>query len=410
MYSSSVTSRGIPHPKQNDGLNMTMTEGIGEASKITNCSERLNSNEVKDKPKVHQSTVDTSSPKELSSSEIDNLTYRLNRMLTSVRDKLSENEVNEIKALISKTSTFNFDWRDHTSRRGPFHSAAADGHIEAVEMLIEKGAPVNSQDGYLRTALFLVCTYGGKNKAEIVRILFENNANPNIIGFHGRTPLHEAIISINCNNEIVEVLLKNGADPLAKTSEGETPALLAACNKHIDILKTLIQNVKDAAKSEDDVKNYINQSDKKGTTALHYAAMSSIHNTELVELLLKHGANPHAEDEFGKTPFLTAVMYGDEHILDILYEAMKDPDCVNQANSHKCTPLYMATEWSNLETVRWLIKNGATINSAEEGETLISLATQERHVKGEEIANIFREEYLRLFGRLPLQLLPTMQN
>ncbi len=56
---------------------------------------------------------------------------------------------------------------------------------------------------------------------EIVTLLLENGANPNIPGGHNETPLHDAVA---CNRtNIARLLVSYGADVNARNSRGLTP-------------------------------------------------------------------------------------------------------------------------------------------------------------------------------------------
>src|SRR5690606_5314272 len=46
----------------------------------------------------------------------------------------------------------------------------------------------------------------------------------------------------------------------------------------------------------------VNAADIRGFTPLHFAAY--LRNTMMIALLLEHGADPHARNDYGDTPFL----------------------------------------------------------------------------------------------------------
>lgn len=110
--------------------------------------------------------------------------------------------------------------------------AAARGDARKVKELLKKGTNPNVKDdlhGY--TPLHEASL---KCFSDIVEMLLENSADPNIGDNSGFTPLHLAVIS-GCE-KVVSILLKYGADPKIKNSEDKTPVDLARIY-HPELLK-----------------------------------------------------------------------------------------------------------------------------------------------------------------------------
>jgi cytohesin len=102
--------------------------------------------------------------------------------------------------------------------RTPLREAAAWGHPEVVEFLLEHGADPNIQDNNGGTPLHVAAWNGHR---EVVELLLEHGANPNVQDDDGDTPLHLA--AKNNYREVVELLLEHGADPNIRNNEGDTP-------------------------------------------------------------------------------------------------------------------------------------------------------------------------------------------
>jgi ankyrin repeat protein len=75
------------------------------------------------------------------------------------------------------------------------------------------------------------------HSGEIVRLLVENGASPNIPQEGGWVPLHEAARIGDL--EMVRVLLDHGADPRLRSNDGKSPEELARSNGHHEIVKLL---------------------------------------------------------------------------------------------------------------------------------------------------------------------------
>lgn len=95
--------------------------------------------------------------------------------------------------------------------RGGYKETALHKYIplEIVEWLVERGADVNAANTY-GTPLF---EHAGRGEYEICRFLIEHGADVNITAHAGHTALFNAVSGVNCNTDIVRLLLAHGADP-----------------------------------------------------------------------------------------------------------------------------------------------------------------------------------------------------
>ena len=75
------------------------------------------------------------------------------------------------------------------------------------------------------------------HSGEIVRLLVETGAPPNVPQEGGWVPLHEA--ARTGDKEMVRVLLDHGADPRLKSNDGKTAGDMARINGHEEIVKLL---------------------------------------------------------------------------------------------------------------------------------------------------------------------------
>ena len=97
------------------------------------------------------------------------------------------------------------------------HFASWHGHTECVRTLCDRGAMIDAQDGYGRTALHLACPRG---HLDVARLLCERGAQIDLRTFDGWTALYMAL----CNNKIdvARYLCERGANTLLSAS-GKTP-------------------------------------------------------------------------------------------------------------------------------------------------------------------------------------------
>jgi len=199
-------------------------------------------------------------------------------------------------------STQRLDWHTQTTpfqlakdgkdRWSPLHAAARNGHRKICLMLLKAGAPLDRQNGWLRSPLHYAAEHGHRN---VVAALLHHGAAIDLTDWHGWSPLHFA-----CgrgHRACVELLLDAGADPNARTLSQQTPLHLAAKVGRDDTLRLLLDfGAKPNARA-------------RGSTPLHEATKAC--NESCVSVLLGYGADPKVSDANRKTPVMYAVLHKD---------------------------------------------------------------------------------------------------
>jgi len=106
----------------------------------------------------------------------------------------------------------------------PLGLACFFGHLDSAEYLVKAGAPKNSLSrNELKAAPIHSAVAGGHE--EIVKMLLQHGADPNVREQGGCTPLHAA--AQNGDEEMIRTLLYGGADLNIKSDDGKTALDLA---------------------------------------------------------------------------------------------------------------------------------------------------------------------------------------
>ncbi|KAF3403683.1 Ankyrin-3 [Penicillium rolfsii] len=186
-------------------------------------------------------------------------------------------------------------------RHSPIHIAAVCGHAEIVQNLLDCGATTLDKTGD-GTALHLaalkghdeVCDILLKHDKSLSRTLWERMTGPSLQvhskSYDGKTPFVYAVEKHH--NQTVEVFLRHYPE-LVKTTDGDFNKwlLFHRCIelKQIDLVRIFLRYGVD-----------LEMRNSYGKTALHLAVAKE--DTELIQLILDHGAIIDARDKSGMTP------------------------------------------------------------------------------------------------------------
>ncbi|MEW5674783.1 ankyrin repeat domain-containing protein [Flavobacterium enshiense] len=180
-----------------------------------------------------------------------------------------------------------------------------------LELLVAKGAKINTNTIYGRNALIEAVSSGSIEK---VKFLVEKGAlvNKKSEGFGGVSPLSEAVYWATHGkaDEIVQYLIENKADVNIKRDNRESSLLVAIqSDEKYETVKLLIEK---GAK--------VNDSDDENTTPLMKAVKYNLY--KITKLLLENDAKTNITDVYGKNILHhakeTAERTGDDSILKLI--------------------------------------------------------------------------------------------
>ncbi|WP_428771058.1 ankyrin repeat domain-containing protein [Treponema sp. HNW] len=232
------------------------------------------------------------------------------------------------------------------------HFAAEWRLNNAAEVLLEKGAPINSQNTNGETALFSALQ---SDNAALIKLFIKNGADLSLRDYLGNTLLHAAVAK---EAEQSAALILKAADVNAKNLAGKTALHAAAGTGRLNMAVLLLH-----AKAD------INASDITGKTPLMDAVQSK--NKAMTNLLLERGASPSIQEMYGRTAYHDAAETEDKALIESVRKAGGNPlarDIQGQ------TPLSLVLR-KDIESIKTVL--GSNINLADsDGNTPIHIAVQ----------------------------------
>lgn len=256
-------------------------------------------------------------------------------------------------------------WPGQPTRQFELKSA---GDEEVVRLLLDHGADPNLIGGSGRTAL--INASAGGNTA-IMDLLISHGANPNLPQKDGSTALIWAIRYKQ--QEALRMLLAHGASCKVTTTGplGRDALGWAASNGNVEILKLVLGcdgtgNLSAAlapavAMNPDPevIRTLINAgADVKESAGGLLATTVRRGNLDIVRLLLSKGLNPN-EEIGGQTALMSAVLGGNSDIVSALIAAGAHLNAQDQQGQ---TALFKAVAWGKPNVLKQLLDAGADAN------------------------------------------------
>ncbi|XP_078310376.1 poly [ADP-ribose] polymerase tankyrase-1-like [Crassostrea virginica] len=312
----------------------------------------------------------------------------------------------------------------------PLHNACSYGHFEVTEMLLKAGASVNAMDLWQFTPLHEAAS---KSRVEVCSLLLAHGADPTLVNCHsksaidvaptrelqerlqqefkghsllegcrqadvarvkkylevvnfkhpysGDTALHCAAASpFPKRKQVVEALIRKGANLNDKNKEYVTALHIAADKAHYDVMDVLLKH---SAK--------VNALDGLGQTALHRVAQQG--NMQACRLLMSYGVDSSIVSLQGYTAaqlateniqkmlkedppvggtdvdiqLLEAAKAGDMEVVKKLIS--QNPHSVNcrDLDGRHSTPLHFAAGYNRVVVVEYLLQHGADVHAKDKG-------------------------------------------
>ena len=240
--------------------------------------------------------------------------------------------------------------------RTPLHWAVMRGNQNLVKLFLEKNALVNFQDANGDSPLHTAVSNGF---FDITKLLVRKGSNVNLQNREGRTPLFLGVK--NKQKQLIEVLIENEADVTIGYKENSTARIYLVRGKdngraawHYVLVKKHLLGLflkrikggvikvadfghilrsgwgKDPPEGTTDkiLKEYDFQFKEIPDATLLHIASEQINEPEIIDLLVKSGANVNAQDAEGFTPLHMAAIHGNLKIVKKLVDLDADVNIV----------------------------------------------------------------------------------
>ncbi|XP_054085089.1 transient receptor potential cation channel subfamily A member 1 isoform X6 [Zeugodacus cucurbitae] len=322
----------------------------------------------------------------------------------------------------------------------PLHSAVHGGDIKAVELCLKSGAKISKQQHDLSTPVHLACAQGA---IDIVKLMFSMQPSEKLTclgctDVQKMTPLHCA--AMFDHPDIVEYLVKEGADINALDKEHRSPILLAASRSGWKTVHLLIRlgagiNVKDASsrnvlhfvimnggrlpefaeevnktQSHSQLVQLLNEKDASGCSPLHYASRDG--HIRSLENLIRLGACINLKNNNNESPLHFAARYGRFNTVKQLLDSEKGSFIINESDGEGLTPLHIASQQGHTRVVQLLLNRGALLHRDHNGRNPLHLAAMSGYIQTIELLHSVHSHLLDQVdkdGNTALHL-ATMEN
>ncbi len=137
-----------------------------------------------------------------------------------------------VNLLIKQGARVNYECPD-LNKPSPLDLAILKGDVPILQLLLSAGAQVNASSSVIGSPLHVACSDNINNRKEIVKILLESGADPNLKVYNDEdaTQLRPALAEYLASNpepseEIVVMLLRHGARVIMKTQFRDPDGIL----------------------------------------------------------------------------------------------------------------------------------------------------------------------------------------
>ncbi|KAK8120000.1 uncharacterized protein PG998_004626 [Apiospora kogelbergensis] len=282
--------------------------------------------------------------------------------------------------------------------RSALSTAAENGHLQSIELLISRGSHVDGRDATGETALWWASWNG---HTQVVKRLLELKASTEVCDSDKQSPLCAA--AQRGHDLTVSILVGCGGDVNSVTVYGKTPLMFATIAGNLQMVQLLVDNGAEVeyshrdttamsladATDHEDIADLLRSAIETSMSAWSGDSRQSEHaetplSAALVEAaelgqaaeilrLIKAGADPHGMSS-GKMPLVSAAKGRNTKAVEVLLGSGVKIDC---ADAEGRTALGWAVSAEDLDIIRVLYGHNANLDFLDgRKQAAISLAAQ----------------------------------
>ncbi|XP_040916036.1 kinase D-interacting substrate of 220 kDa B isoform X2 [Toxotes jaculatrix] len=240
-------------------------------------------------------------------------------------------------------------------------SYVEEENLAAIKAHLDKFRDVDSRSDNGQTPLMVAAEQGN---LEIVQELIRRGANVNLDDVDCWTALISA--AKEGHIEVVRELLENNANLEHRDMGGWTALMWAAYKGCTDVAQLLLEKGANP-----------NITGQYSVYPIIWAAGRG--HAEIVHLLLQHGAKVNCSDKYGTTPLIWAARKGH---YDCVMHLLANGADVDQEGANSMTALIVAVKGGYTEVVKELLKRNPNVNMTDkDGNTALAIAAKEGHTE-----------------------------
>uniref|UniRef100_A0AAQ4PE93 Kinase D interacting substrate 220 n=1 Tax=Gasterosteus aculeatus aculeatus TaxID=481459 RepID=A0AAQ4PE93_GASAC len=236
-------------------------------------------------------------------------------------------------------------------------SYVEEENLAAIKAHLEKFKDVDSRSDNGQTPLMVAAELGN---LEIVQELIRRGANVNFDDVDCWTSLISA--AKEGHMEVVKELLENNANLEHRDMGGWTAVMWGAYKGCTDVVQLLLEKGANP-----------NITGQYSVYPIIWAAGRG--HAEIVHLLLQHGAKVNCSDKYGTTPLIWAARKGH---YDCVMHLLANGADVDQEGANSMTALIVGVKGGYTEVVKELLKRNPNVNMTDkDGNTALAIAAKE---------------------------------
>ncbi|ROL51866.1 Kinase D-interacting substrate of 220 kDa [Anabarilius grahami] len=240
-------------------------------------------------------------------------------------------------------------------------SYVEEENLSAIKAHLDKYREVDTRSENGQTALMVASEQGS---LEIVQELIRRGANVNLDDIDSWTALISA--AKEGHTEVVKELLENNANVEHRDMGGWSALMWAAYKGRVEVAHLLLEKGANP-----------NITGQYSVYPVIWAAGRG--HAEIVQLLLQHGAKVNCSDKYGTTPLIWAARKGH---YDCVMHLLENGANVDQEGANSMTALIVAVRGGFTEVVKELLKRNPNMNMTDkDGNTALMIAAIEGYTE-----------------------------